>query len=255
MSVVVLCSAHGAPGTTTTAWALARVWPEVHPGRRVLLIDADPAGSGLLTGPLLGGVPDEAGVSMLAATHAPLTIEQLMRCCVALNDAGAQLVLPGITDPVQARPLASTWAALCDLSRDLSDSGIDVLVDLGRVGHRHEPTVWTREADVVCAVVRGDVASVAPTAATVRALIEQRGSLRAPIAVAVELGGYSPRDVGQALGVAEVLALPIDRWTAQTLGSSAVGGWRLDRSPLLRAARAVATRLGELAPARTGVTS
>ena len=61
MSLVVLCSAHGSPGVTTTALALAATWPE---NRRCLLVEADPFGG------VIGaryGLGDTPGLSSLAA--------------------------------------------------------------------------------------------------------------------------------------------------------------------------------------------
>lgn len=67
MSLVTLCSASGAPGVTTAALALLWTWPQAVPGRRALLIDADPACSGLLPGFLEAGIPAGGGVLGLAA--------------------------------------------------------------------------------------------------------------------------------------------------------------------------------------------
>ena len=161
MSVVALTSARGAPGVTTTALALVSAWELARPGRRVLLVDADPAGSGVLTGPLRTGVPDSAGISLLAAARLPLSVEQVIGCAVALDEGSTRMVLPGVADPMQARPLAATWSALVDVARDLSGHGVDVVVDAGRLGHRHEPTPWLSQADLLAVVVRGDLASVA----------------------------------------------------------------------------------------------
>ncbi|WP_426592614.1 hypothetical protein ACPPVS_12640 [Cellulomonas sp. McL0617] len=255
MSVVVLCSAHGAPGVTTSALALAWVWPAARPGRRVLLVDGDPAGSGLLTGYLSGGVPRDAGVSILAAGRPPLSADQLVGCCVALDADATRMVLPGVLDPVQARPLAPMWGSLLSAARDLSDQGVDVLVDAGRVGHHHEPRVLVTEADLVAVVVRGDVSSVAPSAAAVRALMAERKGRHAPVALVVDASGYSSGQIRAALGVTEVLSLVRDDWTAHQFALGATSGWRFERSPLLRAAHATAARIADLVPERTAVTS
>lgn len=254
MTVVALCSTHGAPGVTTGALALAWVWPTVRQGRRVLLVDADPAGSGLLTGYLRAGVPHTAGVSSLAAARPPLSPEQVVGCCVALDGDGARMVLPGVADPMQARPLAATWSALVDVARELSDRGIDVVVDVGRVGHRLEPSPWLTEADVLAVVVRGDLASVVPAAAAVRSLAAERTGHAAPIGVVVDPGRYSTGDIATALGVPEAFSLPRDDWAARAFAEGGATGWRFDRAPLLRAAGAFVEHLGVLAPERGAVT-
>lgn len=248
MSVVVLASAHGAPGVTTSALALLAVWPLVRPERRVLLVDADPAGSGLLTGPLRAGVPDTAGVSVLAAARPPLAAEQVISCAVGLDETSTRMVLPGVADPLQARPLTATWSALVDVARDLSTTGVDVVVDVGRLGHRYEPTPWLAEADVLLLVVRGDLASVLPGAAAIRSLAPVRAARSAPAGLVVDPGPYTSGDVEAALGVGEVLPLPRDEWAAQALMDGAARGVRFGRTPLMRSARAVVQRLVELAP-------
>lgn len=250
MSVVALCSAHGAPGVTTSALALCWSWPAARPGRRVLLVDADPAGSGLLTGYLSPGVPDSAGVSVLASARGSLSLEQVIGCSVALDAAGTRMVLPGVADPVQARPLASMWTSLVSVARDLSDAGIDVVVDVGRVGHQFEPRAWLTQSDLTGVVVAGTVASVAPAAAAVRAVSAERTGRLAPVGVVTDAGGYSRAQIGEAMGVTEVLELGSDQWAARSLAAGEVAGRRFERSPLLRVARAAVQRIAALVPER-----
>lgn len=250
MSVVALCSAHGAPGVTTAALALCWSWPQARADRRVLLVDADPAGSGLLTGYLSPGVPDSVGVSVLAAARGALSPEQVIGCSLALDAEGTRMVLPGVADPVQARPLASMWTALVSAARDLSDAGVDVVVDIGRVGHQFEPRVWLTQADLVGVVVAGTVASVAPAAAAVRGLAVERAGRLVPVGVVTDAGGYSRVQIAEAMGVTEVLELVADEWAARSFAAGEVAGWRFERSPLLRAARAAVERIGALVPER-----
>ncbi|WP_028047609.1 hypothetical protein [Cellulomonas sp. URHE0023] len=249
MSVVALCSAHGAPGVTTTALALTWMWPVVHPDRRVLLVDADPAGSGLLTGYLQSGVPDTSGVLALAAQRARLSVEQVIECAVAIDPDSACMTLPGLADPVQARPLAPTWAALAQASHELGGLGVDVVVDLGRLGHRSEATPLLEAADVVAVTSRCDVASFVPAAAAVRRLRAERASRTGPVALVIG-HGYSPSEITTALGVTHVLPMALDVWAASRFETGGALGWRFDRSPLLRTARAVVERFAQLAPSR-----
>ena len=211
-------------------------------------MDADPAGSGLLAGPLRSGVPASAGVSVLAAVRPPLSVEQVMGCCVALDAASRRMVLPGVVDPVQARPLAATWSALVAVARDLSRQGVDVVVDVGRLGHRHEPTPWLTEADLVAIVVRSDLASVLPASAAVRPLTAMRAPHAALVGLVVDPGGYTVGEISAALGTGEVLSIARDEWAARALLGGAGQGIRLDRSPLMRSARAVVERLAQLVP-------
>ena len=248
MSVIALTSAHGAPGVTTSALALVAAWNLARPGRRVLLIDADPAGSGLLVGPLRDGVPGTAGISLLAAARPPLSAEQVVGCCVALDEASMRMVLPGVADPVQARPLAATWSALVDVARDLSLHGVDVVVDAGRLGHRHEPTPWLTEADLLAVVLRGNLPSVVPAAAAMRTLTTLRAGRSAPVGLVVDPGSYSVGEVAAALGVRDVLTIARDEWAARALVDGAGSGLRFDRSPLMRTARSVVELMARLVP-------
>lgn len=248
MTVLVLTSAHGAPGVTTTALALTWVWPSVRPTRRVLLVDADPAGSGLLSGWLRGELPETAGVSVLAATRGPLSAAGVVDCSVALDGDASRMVLPGVVEPSQARPLAGVWTALADAAVELSSLGVDVVVDAGRVGHRHEPAAWWPATDVLAVVARGDVGSVVPTAAAIRALSTTRAGRSAPIGLVVDPGSYRPAELATALGADVVQVVSRDASSARAVLSAATGGSRFDRSVLARSARSIVEQLTVLAP-------
>lgn len=248
MTVFVLTSAHGAPGVTTTALALTWVWPSVRPGRRVLLVDADPAGSGLLTGWLGGEPPASAGVSALAAARGPLSPADVVDCAVALDQDASRMLLPGVVDPSQARPLARTWAALTDAAVELSARGVDVVVDAGRLGHRHEPAAWWPAADVLAVVARGDLASVIPAAAALRSLAAERAGRSAPMAIVVDPGVYRRPELATALNVEIVQIVSRDVPSARAALDGTTRGPRFDRSALARSARSIVEELAVLAP-------
>lgn len=248
MTVLVLTSAHGAPGVTTTALALTWVWPSSRPGRRVLLVDADPAGSGLLTGWLRGGLPDAGGVSALAAARGPLSPADVVDCALALDQDASRMVLPGVVDPSQARPLARTWAALSDAALELSSRGVDVVVDAGRFGHRHEPAAWWPAADVLAVVARGDLGSVIPAAAALRSLAGERTGRSAPMAIVVDPGVYRHPELVAALNVDVVHIVSRDLPSARAALDGATSGPRFDRSALARSARSIVEQLAVLAP-------
>jgi hypothetical protein len=184
---------------------------------------------------------------VLAAARAPLSVEQVLAACVALDGEARRVVLPGVADPRQARPLAGTWSALVEVAQDLSAGGVDVVVDVGRLGHRWEPSVWLEAADLLVVVVRGDLSAVLPAAAAVRALGAARAARSGVVGVVVDPGPYRAAEIASALGVADVLTMPRDARAARALMDGASGGW-LDRSPLLRSARSVVQGLTDLAP-------
>ena len=110
MSVIALCSAKGSPGVTTTALALGWVWPQVT-GRRVLVLDADLAGSGIAAGYLRSAVPPPA-----ASGGGWLTGRGPRRAFGGAGDGPGRsrhrLLLLGISEPAQARPASLAVAAL-----------------------------------------------------------------------------------------------------------------------------------------------
>jgi len=116
MTMTVLCSATGAPGVTTTALALAWVWPWVRPDRRVLVVDADAAGSGILPGYLNVGTAPGGGVLALAAERTALSAEAVFEHSIALDPGDQRVLLTGVTDPGQARTARSVWTGLGEVA-------------------------------------------------------------------------------------------------------------------------------------------
>lgn len=250
MSVLALCSASGAPGVTTAALALGWVWPVVVPDRRALVVDADPSGSGIVPGYAQAGVPSDGGVQALAASHAPVDAGTLLEHAVALDPQGQRLVLTGITSPAQARTLGALWSRAAEAARDLNRAGVDVVVDLGRLGHRHEPTALLECADVAAVVLCPTLTSVSAAIPAMRELTGTRGPGAGTTAVMVAgEGPYSAREVGRELGVDPLPVLARDPWAARALGEAATSGWRFERSALLRSAATTARHLAGLLPA------
>ena len=249
MTSLALCSASGAPGVTTIALALTWVWPQVTGGRRVVLVDADPSGSGLLGGALRAQVAPDAGVLALAADAGPWSVDRLLAHAVALDSEGTRWVLPGISDPIQARALPSVWSAFGDLAVDLHLAGIDTVIDAGRLGHRDEPSELLADADVVAIVLDPTVTSCVAVAAALRPLTTARLPRSAPIPVVVGEGRpYSAREVERALGV-DVALVAFDPRSAAALGTGESLSGRLDRSALVRSVRSLAESLLAATPA------
>lgn len=129
MALVAFASAKGSPGVTTTALAVAAFWP-----REVLLVDADPAGGDVgirMSG--ASGAPldlDRGLVSLAAAGRKGLTADQLRDHAQQLS--GGLDVLVGLRGPEQAAGLDGFWPALARVAAALP--GVDVLVDVGRLG-------------------------------------------------------------------------------------------------------------------------
>jgi hypothetical protein len=131
--LISLCSSKGAPGTTSTALALAAAWP-----RPVVLLEADPAGGDLAYrcqsasgGPLAASpsVLSLASAAGSASVGSVAAFSQQLACGVS--------IVQGVGSPAQSRGLASLWGTIAQMCRD---SDVDVIADLGRFD-RSSPTL------------------------------------------------------------------------------------------------------------------
>ncbi|MFL6094447.1 MAG: hypothetical protein ACJ71Y_03260 [Blastococcus sp.] len=241
--LIALCSAKGAPGVTTSGLALALSWP-----RPVVLAELDPAGGDVLVGYgrgelSAGGLADLE----LAARRGGLARHldgQLMR----LDPEGRARLLPGLADPASARHV--DWNRLAVLLASMQDGAVDVLADCGRMRAEHFPAAVVHRA---AAVVLATGSTLRAVRAATQAVAELRGrDGDAGMLVTLVIGPgepYGEREISEALGVPVVGSLPRDRKAAAVLSDGAPAGRLFAQSPLLRAARTVATRLVESAEA------
>ncbi|MEZ0107328.1 hypothetical protein ABH920_001319 [Catenulispora sp. EB89] len=128
MSLIVLASDKGSPGVTTTAVALAGVWP-----RRAVLAECDPAGGDLVyRTPAESGSPLNPNIGMLSlattARHG-LSPHQLEQHIQRMH-GGLELVV-GLATGDQSAGLAGLWPALGRAFDALPEA--DVIADCGRV--------------------------------------------------------------------------------------------------------------------------
>lgn len=250
MAVFTLCSASGAPGVTTSAFALARVWHLATAGRCALLVDADPVGSALIPAFAGAGIPSGGGILAVAAERAA-SADDVLRRSVALDDEARCLVLTGVTDPAQARPLTTVWTTLVEAAHELDALGIDVLVDAGRLGHRWEPQPLIDAADVAVLVTRSSLSS-ASLARPALAELARRRPASTPVRVLVvgRPSPYSPQEIARALNADALPELPDDAPAARALLLAEAPSGRLGRSGLLRAARQTAAALADATATR-----
>lgn len=151
-----LGSAKGAPGVTTTARALAAVWPT-----DVLLADCDAAGGDLaFVGRTVDGdvLDPERGLLSLAAqvrrgAGGSAVADHLQRI-----DGGLD-VLAGVAGPEQMAGLAPMWPALAGLLRH--HAGANVVADLGRVGPGSPVLPLAQACDALVLVTRPAVEAYA----------------------------------------------------------------------------------------------
>ncbi len=244
MSLVCLCSAHGSPGVTTTALALAASWPE---DRRCLLVEADSFGG------VIGaryGLGDTPGLSSLAAiARRGLDGEAVWRHAQRLPGGVPLLVGPASADEAHA-VLRDVAGVLAGWGSDRS--GPDVIADCGRVGPGSPAFGLVARADVAMVLVRPSVDQLRSAAHRLAAL-EMVG-----VEASLLLIGdrpYRPDEVVSTLRAEVVGVIAWDPRTAAALEGLEGGGRDLRMSPLVRSAATLAEKLAAVLPGPDGEVS
>ena len=148
MAVVILTSATGSPGTTTTALGLTLSWP-----RDVLLADCDREPSQAIQAGYLRGL-DHAGrglhaIARLNRERQPVA-PHLLQGSLPLEREETDLArffLPGFSHPGAVRLFDHVWAELAAAFSRLGETGVDVIVDAGHIGRDGLPLSLLAEAD------------------------------------------------------------------------------------------------------------
>lgn len=276
MALIALAADKGAPGVTTTAVALAALWP-----RRVLLAEADPAGGDLVYRSTAdGGRPLDptTGILSLAATaRRGLAAEQLWDHAQRLS--GGLDVIVGLASSEQATGLTGQWGALGRAFAELArsphqEAAADVLADLGRLEAQSAANGLLPHAALLLLVTRTQpehIAHVRDRAAALHAKLhgQQRGAatLAQPqIGVVLiadpQQGGRIAAQINEMLIAAQTGARVVGLIADDPAGAAQLAGrrrGRLDKSMLVRSARQVVVDLhqtyrAELDPSGTGHT-
>jgi hypothetical protein len=253
MALIVLAADKGAPGVTTTALALAAVWP-----RPVLLAECDPSGGDLVYRfPAADGTPldPRRGLLTLAVTaRRGLQPSQLWEHTQKLD--GGLDVLAGVINAEQGASLAELWGPLGGLFADLA--GGDVIADCGRLGPENSHYDLIAQAAVVLLVTRpnpGDVIRLRDRAAAVTAAAKTRGrrDLKPAVLVIADYRNLrtTAAEVGQALAQGSVTATVVGGIADDDKGAELLRGqWggKLDKTMLLRTSRETAQAVTALLP-------
>ena len=254
MALIAVAADKGAPGVTTTATALAAVWP-----RPVVLAECDPAGGDIvyrLPGAHGGRLDPRRGLLSLAvAARHGLGPAQVWEHAQRLR--GGLDVLAGVTNAEQGSGIEPLWGPVGDLLATLPQA--DVIADCGRLGPDGPYYELLAQAAIVILVIRpslGEVLRLRDRVAAVALAVGRRGGRRAQIGVLVLADRRRFRralaEVGHAVGGANspvglVSGIAYEPKSAQRLRGE--WGGRLDRSLLIRTARDVAAQLaGEWLP-------
>ncbi len=222
-------------GATTLGVALAATWPA---GRRVLLVELDPAGGTLAAAS--GWAAEPSLVSLAAAARRSSDPGAIWEHCQHLPGGGPVLAAPAGAD--QARGAAGMLAGL--LAR-LGELDADVLVDVGRLDATAPmPSIATGAGRLVL-VARPRLADLHALAIFVEARTVGASRLEAGRVglVLVGDGPYPDDEVAGALGIEVLGRLPWDPQAAELLASLLASDRQLRLSPLVRAARTLADRL------------
>ena len=160
MALIVLFSANGSPGVSTSALGLAMAWP-----RPSILADTDTTGArAVAAGYFHGGqLPTDASIVDLAIAHRQGTlVEDLPRMLMRIPNTHIQL-LNGPVRHNQARSLDSVWEPLAGVFKSLERNGQDVIVDAGRLGLEGSPYKLLAAADLALLEIRRDYTMVIVT--------------------------------------------------------------------------------------------
>lgn len=238
MSTLVLTSASGAPGVTTTALGLTLAWPEP-----CLLVDADRAASQAVLAGHLRGEAATAGVEALLQAHRERTslAAALAAAERPLPEAPGRTFLPGFTHLGAIDLFESAWPPL--LAQFEADER-DVIVDAGRADHRGLPDALVRGADLVALVCRTSLVSLAGLRLHLAPLLEA-GPVDAVGLILVGPGRpYAPGEVSAQFGVPVFAEIGWDPAAAEELNAGpARRGKRWHRAPLAASLQRAAAAL------------
>ncbi len=250
MALVAIGSAKGAPGVTTTALALAALWP-----RPVLLLDADVAGGDVAVRmPGVDGAPvnpDRGLLSLAAAGRNGLSAD-LIRAHTQQVSGGLD-VLAGLRGPEQGAGLEGFWPALAQLIWRLP--GVDVIADLGRLSHDAAVLPLAVAAQAVILVGRptiGSVVHVRERLGSLTPLLRPIRSAGPAIGVIMITQASGDRDARSAAWALSATATPPDHLWQLALDPVGAGLFegravrRPERSDLIRSATQVSHELAGL---------
>ncbi len=232
MSLVCLGSAHGSPGVTTTALALAATWPE---HRRCLLVEADPFGGVIAARYGLGDTP---GLSSLAAVgRRGLDDDVVWAHAQHLPGGVGVLVGPASADEAHAvlQDVAGGLAAW-----SAAQTAVDMIVDCGRIAPGSAVMGAFAGSGVVMVLTRPTLDQLRPAAHRVRSLHDSGAD-----ASLLLIGDkpYGVDEVTTTLGVPVAGVVAWDPRTAAVLAGTHGAVRDLRRSPLVRSVRTLADRL------------
>lgn len=212
MPVTALTSISASPGVTSTAltWAQVNTKP-------TLLVEADPAGGAPLLCLAWQGAQAH-NRSLLDLAHHPVGEypQRIWDVVLQLPQRSDAWVLPGVASRAQASSFGDLWSALGDALRRISaETGIDVVIDMGRWGATGYPTSLLHHADAALIMTDTTLPALNCLSLGLEDLAKRLDGVGAAHRLAVvpllgnEKGGkhrpYGPREIQQVTGSVPVL--------------------------------------------------
>jgi hypothetical protein len=255
MGLIVVAADKGAPGVTTTALALAAVWP-----RPVLLAECDPAGGDLaFRFPAADGErldPRRGTLSLAVAARRGLQPGQVWEHTQKLY--GGTDVLLGVTNADQGASLSMFWGQLGQVLASVPRA--DVIADCGRLGADGPVTDLLAEASRVLLLTRaevGEVIRLRDRAVALAAAVEKRGrrGFSADVVVIADQKNFKGEltEVANALGQGRAPARVLGGIASDARAAGLLRGhWggKLDKSMLIRSVREIAGQLAASMPSQ-----
>lgn len=240
MTMVLLTSAAGSPGVTTTAVGLARCWPD-----DTLLVDADRHPSqAVQAGFLNGACTVGRGLTGLARVHRERrSVEhELLMHCVALGEdpTHRRLLLPGFSHPGSPPLFGPIWPELTTALTRVQAGGTHVIVDCGRLGDGL-PAPLLGAADAVLVVTRTSLRALAGVRLYLPQLEQRLEGLAAGTQLGLVLIGegrpYSAREISSQFGIAVWGTIAHQPRSARVWSDGAPAMRRFEHSALARTVR------------------
>ncbi|MFI6326530.1 hypothetical protein ACIBG8_54040 [Nonomuraea sp. NPDC050556] len=242
MAIYTLMSPGNAPGVTTTALAVSYAWDG-----RALLAECDPKGGSVLQGFLTGQMEGHKGGLLelaLALAHNP-NPAVLWEYVVSLDhDAREWLLLPGLKDPRHIVQLDGAWDTIADVLTTATDSGVDIVLDLGQIGRPDTPMRLIAASDLAIMLLRPSLRQVADARPRLDALGRYVGT-SVPVALClVGKGDYTAKQISEALFDLPILAqIPHDPRSAAVLSDGQRTRRSIRRASLMRGAAHLAAAM------------
>lgn len=244
MSLVAFASIKGSPGVTTTALAMAAVWPAP---RELLLVEADPFGGDIAARYDVVVTTGLAG--LVASARRDLSPEAVWKHASTLP--GGLRVIFGLSGPAQAIANERVWPTIVTA---LTALDADVIVDCGRLlpGFGGGIRDVLARADVAMILTEPALESIAHLAEALPSLATALGTRRL-VVVPTAAKGYSSIEIAAALKVDVGRSLPHDQKAAVALANRPAG--KLAKRSLLKWASAQIGELGLAEAASHAATS